>query len=76
MLSRCHGFNIDVAFIIQNFVLFFLGFVFIIFVLFLGCFFIFYMYIFLFPDISPKSTKSVMAWTGDKPQTGLINENK
>ena len=34
------------------------------------------MYIFLFPGISPKSTKSVMAWTGDKPQTGLINENK
>ena len=51
----CHVFNGDAAFKIQIFVHFFILFVFIIFMFlsFLGCiFFIFYMYIFLYPDIS------------------------
>ena len=54
MHSACHSFNIDVAFKIQIFVFFSLFcyyFYLVIFILFLGCFFIFYMYILLFPGI-------------------------
>ena len=48
MNSGCHGFNIDVAFKIQIFVHFFLGYVFCIFIflLFLGCIFLYFICIF------------------------------
>ena len=51
VFSGCHDFNIDIAFKIYNFILFFI-FVIIIFTLFLGVFLLVCLCFFLFPGIS------------------------